>query len=143
MLADDDPDDRELFVEAALGYDAHIDSVANGTMLMENLHLSVNLPDFVFIDLNMPEKSGKECLTEIRGHERLKNLPVIIYSTSSSQRDIDDTFELGASMYLTKPNSFGELKNAVHKVLQYDWSNHRENSHRDSYVYAAIGDITT
>ncbi|RYZ90930.1 MAG: response regulator [Proteobacteria bacterium] len=135
MLADDDPDDRELFVEAALGYDTHIQSVANGTKLMENLHLSEILPDFVFIDLNMPEKSGKECLSEIRGHDRLKNIPVIIYSTSSNQRDIDDTFELGANMYLTKPNSFTELKSAVHTVLQLDWSN-RTTTHRDQYVYA-------
>jgi len=136
MLADDDPDDRELFAEAALSHDARVDSVPNGIELMENLHQSETLPDFVFIDLNMPEKSGKECLTEIRRHDRLKNIPVIIYSTSSSKKDIDDTFALGANLYLTKPNSFSELKRAVRRVLNLDWSEYRPNSRRNAFVYS-------
>jgi len=134
MLADDDPDDRELFTEAASGHD--VDSVPNGVQLMKRLNHGEMLPDFVFIDLNMPEKNGKECLQEIRQHDRLKNLPVIIYSTSSSKKDIEDTFDLGANLYITKPNSYSELKKTVQNILQIDWSKYRPKTHRDVFVYS-------
>lgn len=136
LLADDDPDDRELFAEAIESHDTEVDSVPNGIQLMENLSQNDALPDLVFIDLNMPEKSGKECLSEIRNHERLKDIPVIIYSTSSSRKDIDDTFELGANLYITKPNSFSELKKALRKILQIDWSEYRPKSHYSNFVYS-------
>ncbi len=137
MLADDDPDDRDLFTEAAKGYNADVDSVINGVQLMKTLSDTDALPDFIFIDLNMPEKNGKDCLREIRNHERLKHLPVIIYSTSSAKRDIDETFNLGANLYITKPNSFTQLKNTVKKVLEIDWSKYRPGAHRGTFVYSA------
>jgi DNA-binding response OmpR family regulator len=135
LLADDDPDDRELFTDAANNHNADVDSVPNGVQLMKFLSQSDELPDFIFLDLNMPEKGGKECLQEIRQHERLKHLPVIIYSTSSSKRDIDDTYDLGADLYITKPNSFTQLKNTVKGILEIDWSKNTPNSQRDSFVF--------
>jgi CheY-like chemotaxis protein len=111
MLADDDPDDRDLLAEAIIaGNSAHVESAHNGAHLMLALTAMEELPDMIFLDLNMPEKNGKECLSEIRQHDRLKGVPVIIYSTSSSKKDIDDAFDLGATLYVTKPNSFSELK---------------------------------
>lgn len=135
LIADDDPDDRELMSEAASGH-AHVDSVSNGDQLMKSLSLSENLPNFVLLDLNMPEKGGKECLQEIRQHERLKNLPVIIYSTSSSRKDIDDTFELGANLYITKPNSFSELKSTIRNIISYDWAEYYPGKCAQGFVYA-------
>ena len=122
MLADDDPDDRDLLAEAIIaGNSAHVESAHNGAHLMLALTAMEELPDMIFLDLNMPEKNGKECLSEIRQHDRLKGVPVIIYSTSSSKKDIDDAFDLGATLYVTKPNSFSELKKIMSGILSLDW----------------------
>lgn len=136
MLADDDEDDRDLFEDAVNhAENVDIDTVPNGSQLMHVLIDKKELPDFVFLDLNMPEKSGKACLQEIRSHEKLKDLPVIIYSTSSSKKDIDDTFELGANLYLTKPNSFAELKKTVKSILDIDWSMYRPRTRKETFVF--------
>lgn len=134
LLADDDPDDRELFTEAAEVHNAEVESVPNGMQLMQKLGESASLPDFILIDLNMPEKGGKECLREIRQQARYDHLPVIIYSTSSSKKDIEDTFSMGANLYITKPNSFAELKTTIKNLLGLDWAN-LENTTRESFVY--------
>lgn len=136
LIADDDPDDRELMVEAAAGH-ADVESVANGDQLMKSLSRSQTLPDFVLLDLNMPEKGGKECLQEIRSQERLKDLPVIIYSTSSSKKDIEDTFEMGANLYITKPNSFTELKKTIREIIGFDWDEFHPKKSQESYVYSS------
>ena len=133
LLADDDADDRELFTEAAETHNAKVDSVPNGMQLMKKLDESETLPDFILVDLNMPEKGGKDCLYEIRQHERFNHLPVIIYSTSSSKKDIEDTFMMGANLYITKPNSYAELKNTIKNLLGMDWANRK--TARDSFVY--------
>ncbi|HLA56009.1 MAG TPA: response regulator [Flavobacterium sp.] len=138
MLADDDADDRDLFSEAISEHQVDVDSVPNGVQLMKILNTKTELPDFVFIDLNMPEKSGKECLQEIRNQDRFKDLPIIIYSTSSSKRDIDDTFELGANLYITKPNSFSALKRMVTSILSIDWNKFQPGGHKESFVFKAL-----
>lgn len=134
LIADDDPDDRELMAEAAAKH-AEVESVSNGEQLMKKLSQSDKLPDFVLLDLNMPEKNGKECLQEIRSHKRFKDLPVIIYSTSSSRKDITDTFEMGANLYVTKPNSFTELKKTITNLVGFDWNEFHPKKSPEAYVY--------
>lgn len=134
LLADDDPDDRELFTEAAESHNAIVDSVPNGAQLMQTLTTTDELPDFILLDLNMPEKGGKECLQEIRQHNRFDDVPVIIYSTSSSTKDIEDTYAMGANLYITKPNSFTELKSTIKNLLGMEWTAAAEVE-RESFVY--------
>ena len=103
LLADDDKDDRTDFIEAfeTLKIATTVETVKNGIELMKYLNEpSATLPHLLFLDLNMPKKSGLECLIEIKQMERLKNLTVVIYSTSSSEKDIEDTFLSGANVYL-------------------------------------------
>ncbi|HEX8270752.1 MAG TPA: response regulator [Flavobacterium sp.] len=137
LLADDDPDDRELFTEAFIGQDAEVVSVSDGIKLMKNLSNAVELPDFIFLDLNMPEKNGLQCLREIRSDSRLQDLIVIIYSTSSSRKDIEDTFKYGANMYVTKPNTFGELRKTVDGIINIDWDHRNPERSRSEYVFKA------
>ena len=136
MLADDDSDDRDLFTEAVNEHVADVDSVWNGVQLMKVLHQKEELPDLIFLDLNMPEKGGKECLFEIRNDDRLKHIPVIIYSTSSSKKDIEETYELGASLYITKPNSFADLRKTIKGILNLDWKQAGEFRQKN-FVYTA------
>lgn len=119
LLADDDSDDRELFLEAATFVDPTINVTLkrDGEELMD--HLNTNYPalDLVFLDLNMPRKNGKECLAEIKKIHRYAQTPVIVYTTSLNPIDIEETFKLGASFFLRKPNSFEELKEMLGIVL--------------------------
>jgi len=71
----------------------------------------------VYLDLNMPRKNGLTCLREIRGNERLKAVAVAIYSTSSYDKDIEETFHNGANVYIRKPTDFSILKQVLDKVL--------------------------
>ncbi len=136
LLADDDADDRELFAEAVQECGAEIECVPNGAKLMKKLRALESMPDCIFLDLNMPEKGGKECLHEIRRDDKLRNIPVLIYSTSSNKRDIDETYELGANRYVTKPTSFMMLKKTVRELLAMDQKDIQGKPDRSAFVFA-------
>jgi CheY-like chemotaxis protein len=137
VLADDDEDDRDLFKEAieTIVMNINIEFAHDGKCLMEILSSEKVLPDLIFLDLNMPHLTGTECLDEIRKDERLKNIPVVIYSTSSSNKDIEETFEKGANLYVTKPSSFTELAIITRKVLSLDWNNHKPHASRNQFLF--------
>jgi CheY-like chemotaxis protein len=121
LLAEDDPDDRELFMEAVAIVDPaiRVSTVENGEKLMDHLRQHEASPDCIFLDLNMPRKGGKECLQEIRNNEKTHNIPVIVYSTSLNARDVDDTFRFGASRFIRKPGTFRELTDLLNSNLIY------------------------
>lgn len=136
-LADDDEDDRTLFKEAMseIKIKTKLSLFNNGKELMDYLTLpNVILPEIVFLDLNMPIKNGMQCLNEIRNHPRLQDLLVAIYSTSSSEADIEETFVNGANIYINKPNSFGALIQAIEKVLQLNWQYHTSALNKDNFL---------
>lgn len=121
LIIDDDIDDQELFAEAIgeLNLDFSCECASNGEEGLELLNdTSRELPGLIFLDLNMPRLNGKQCLERIKGNPRLKDIPVIIYSTSSQENDIRDTMAMGAVHFLTKPSSFNELCNALAEVLK-------------------------
>ena len=136
-LADDDEDDRILFAEAMgqITIKTKLAIFTNGQELMDYLLLpELVLPQLIFLDLNMPIKNGMQCLNEIRKNDRLKDLIVAIYSTSSSEKDIEETFVKGANIYINKPNSFSELKEAVEKVLQINWQYQTSNFNPENFL---------
>ena len=90
----------------------------DGTELMEWLNKQENsLPYILFLDLNMPSKSGIECLKEIKSNPRLEDVLIAIYSTSENEKDIDETFLNGANVYISKPNDFNLLKQVLEKAV--------------------------
>lgn len=120
FLIDDDPDDRDIF-EMALN-----DIPGNHRLVLANNGVEalnvikrdeLFLPDFIFLDLNMPLISGKDCLQQIKTILRLENIPVIIYTTSSYQKDIDETRRVGASHFLVKPTGLGKLSSILTDLL--------------------------
>ena len=119
LLVDDDFDDRELFVEALtlIDPDSNITTLDGSEGLIAHLDSLSKLPDFVFLDLNMPRKSGKECLREIRSSNRYRSMRIVIYSTSINPRDVMETYQQGAFCFVQKPNSFSDLKNVIRKVI--------------------------
>ena len=126
LLADDDKDDRELFEEAITEISPHITIrlVEDGFQLMDILKdVNTPVPDILFLDLNMPGMSGKQCLSEIKKDPRLNKLPVVIYSTSSLINDIKDTHSIGANLYIKKPDSFKLAISLIKKVFSIDLEN--------------------
>jgi CheY-like chemotaxis protein len=124
-LADDDKDDRELFVDALREVDpsAIITQAEDGMQLMDILRtIKDPLAEILFLDINMPGKGGFECLQEIRKQQGgLKEINIIILSTSNDPQDIERALELGASFYAVKPSSFDALKSFLNDVLHIDW----------------------
>ncbi|HTA61179.1 MAG TPA: response regulator [Bacteroidia bacterium] len=120
LLADDDVDDHTFFKEALKDFSlpTNLTWVHNGDELMQLLTNQANtLPNVLFMDLNMPRKNGFECLSEIKLNDKLKNLPIIIYSTSFHKVIADKLHKNGANYYISKPTEISELKTAVQKMI--------------------------
>lgn len=119
LLIDDDADDQELFIEALNEVDPAINctSSSNGLDALQILNDSLSLPDFIFLDLNMPLLNGKGFLTEVKKNKNLSSIPIIIYSTSKNEDDVRETKQLGASFFLTKPHKFSELRAAISLII--------------------------
>jgi DNA-binding response OmpR family regulator len=124
LIVDDDEDDRELFAAALTQIDQKIlcSHAGNGEYALRFLLRSKDsLPDYIFLDLNMPRLSGKQCLVELKKDTALQSIPVIIYSTSKLQEDIEETKKLGAAYFITKPSNFRELCKEILFVLSHRW----------------------
>ncbi len=116
LIVDDDQHDelliREAFADAAIEGD--ILFLNSGEELLHYLQRKHSyeflkgapLPGLILLDLNMPKKNGREVLREIKSHPQFKSLPVIVFTTSKSQKDVDEIYELGANTFISKPNSY-------------------------------------
>ena len=115
LYADDDVDDRDLVMEALREIDPSISCITatDGREVIGLLEHHLPLPDYIMLDINMPAMNGKECLTVLKQNERLKNIPVVIYSTTSDQREIDEYLALGALTFIRKPHTFTQLCTAL------------------------------
>jgi len=120
FLADDDEDDRELFMDALseLPIETSVKQFENGVDLMAELYSGNPKPDTIFLDLRMPLMDGFECLTDIRSIPELSEIQIIIYSTSFNQNEVDQLKEAGANLYIKKPNSYNQLKTVFYKSLK-------------------------
>ena len=138
ILADDDEDDRDIFEQALneTKFKTNLKCFENGLSLINYLRKNkTNLPDLIFLDLNMPSMDGFECLEEIKKDPGLKDLTVIIYSTSSSEKDIERVFVAGANIYLNKPYDFEKLIKILQKILVLDWQNQNSQFSRETFLY--------
>jgi CheY-like chemotaxis protein len=125
LLVDDDEDDRQFFCEAAQEVDSAIkcNTAKDGLAAIDFLNKQEVLPDFIFLDLNMPRMDGRQCLKALKELPAYSNIPVIIYSTSMLDHDLESTVRLGASFFIKKPVLFEdlckEIFNVVKGVLHY------------------------
>ncbi|TPG34841.1 response regulator [Flavobacterium pectinovorum] len=138
LLTDDDEDEREFFGQAIadLHLNYQVEFCKNGVELLDRLYdKNTDIPDIIFLDLNMPILSGFETLQKIREDNRFKNIPIIaIYSTSATPDGVKNTFKLGANAYIVKPISFTDQKNMLKKVIEIDWIEKSANAKIESFV---------
>jgi len=119
ILADDDIEDVVFFedVLTELSFMGLLITVNSGQHLMETLLLSTYKPNIIFIDYNMPNKNGLECLKEIKGNDLIKDTPVIMMSGIASGDLIDDMYNAGAHFFLQKPSTPEQLKEKVKRII--------------------------
>jgi len=120
FIVDDDTDDIDFFQEVLHDMNSNITcSVAlNGETALKLLKDPKNeLPDYIFVDLNMPRINGKQLLKEIKSTDSLKHIPVIIYSTTGAESDINEIKRLGAKTFLIKPTRRDELMKQLKTIF--------------------------
>ena len=120
LLADDDTDDCLFFKEAveAMPISTHLTAVHDGEQLMQLLTSETGkLPHLLFLDINMPRKNGFECLSEIKQNKKLKDLPVVIFSTSFEQEVVNLLYDNGAQFFIRKPSEFTLFKKIILHTL--------------------------
>jgi CheY-like chemotaxis protein len=136
FVADDDEDDRLFFQEVIkeLPYLVHLTMAKDGEETIKALNNLPQLPDLLFLDLNMPIKNGLECLKEIKHDKNLRVLPVIIFSTSSFPKTINQAYDAGAHLYIRKPNDFLSFRKSIQYVLSVNWKENLGQPPKEEFV---------
>ena len=124
FYADDDVDDLDFFNEVAKEINQSVSLFEDGAQLLNQLRNPPPAASVIFLDLNMPVKSGFDVLTEIKSSKEIENIPVVILTTSNNPDDVKLSKKLGANLYIRKPASIGGLRKAVSHVLSIDWNNY-------------------
>lgn len=127
LIAEDDIDDRFLLQTAfeESGYSGRLEFVADGVDLLDFLCCEPwapgfsSYPVFILLDLNMPRKDGRQALREIKESESLRRIPVIVFSTTQNEAEINQCYQLGANSYIIKPLNFTSLVDIVEKIRLY------------------------
>jgi CheY-like chemotaxis protein len=125
LLADDDKDDREIFSEALASVDANVlyEGVEDGGGAIDALVGNTSRPNIIFLDINMPVMSGWDVLKRIKSDNQYDDIPVIVYSTSSGEKEKRIAFDLGALCFVTKPESVKLIKAMLEVVISKVKSN--------------------
>lgn len=123
MVIDDNADHTLLIRNALrdLGNEHGIETMSDGEQALTALHAARQYPDLILLDINMPGYSGFDVLAQLRQHERLRLIPVVMLTSSETQADIARAYELGASGYITKPSHYQDLRAVLGNTMLY-WS---------------------
>ncbi len=121
FIVDDDIDDREIIRDAfmtAPNENHEYSFIENGGKLIDLLQQCAAdaMPDLIILDLNMPGKDGREALREIKADAAFRKIPTIVFTTSSSYRDRDVAYHLGANCFVTKPDTFTKLVELANSI---------------------------
>lgn len=137
LLADDDIDDCDFFKDAVdeLSEPLNLTILNNGVELMEFLLTDTdNHPNLIFLDLNMPKKSGMECMTEIKSIDSLSHIPIIIYSTSLDHSVVKSLYDMGAHHYIQKPAEFTSIISVIKKAIALFPNNILQPRSMDNFI---------
>lgn len=126
LLVDDNPADANLTSEVLATSERafHVSTVEDGEQALEFLHhagkfVDASRPDLIILDLNLPRKDGRAVLAEVKADPELNEVPVVVFTTSHSPRDIARCYELGANSYVSKPGNLGQFFSAVRSIENF------------------------
>ena len=126
LLVEDNPGDAELAREALADSKLanRLETVEDGEEAMEYLlqqgkYKNAVRPDLILLDLNLPKKDGREVLAEIKTHEELKRIPVVVLTTSKDEEDVLKAYNLHANCYITKPIDFTQFIKVVKSIEDF------------------------
>lgn len=135
LLVDDDQDDIDYFAEALKGIKLpHQLSLAMRSSVLFSLLEEGKIYDIIFLDLNMPEINGKQCLKLLKANPLYKDIPVIIFTGSKYQPDVDDSYELGAHYHFVKPYSHLNYAASLKIIFDTDWKKKPSVPPRDNFL---------
>lgn len=119
FLVDDDEEDQEIFLIALKHVNESVKclTAGNGREAIEILNSTDQVVDIIFLDLNMPLMNGKQFLRERKKYSSLEHIPVVIFSTSSELADKEETIQLGAQDFITKPSYIADLVSVLSKFF--------------------------
>ncbi|MFP5439012.1 MAG: response regulator [Bacteroidia bacterium] len=136
LLAEDDRDDRLFFKNAFkdLKIQNRLTICEDGISLMDYLKGAEPLPDILFLDLNMPGKSGMDCLKEIRANLHYRDMSIAIYTSLSHPSIHEDTLSAGANVFIRKPNDLGVLKKILLEVMYINWQYMVDGLNKENFM---------
>jgi CheY-like chemotaxis protein len=119
LYADDDPEDQEIFVDALkeLVPKANLLLASHGKEVLGILQGNSAVPDIIFLDINMPVMGGKDCLVKLKLAESTRDIPVVMYTTTSNRFELQKYLALGAKDYIVKDHSFQRIKSELKRTL--------------------------
>lgn len=140
LLADDDLTDCQFFKDVLHEIDINtsLTAVQDGEKLMQYLEETVELPDVIFLDINMPRKNGTECLAEIKSSPKFQHIPVIIFSSFPEINTISNFKNTGAHSFIRKPNGFDDLRRVINVALLQIIKIQRQTSLRNDKVHNEV-----
>ncbi len=121
LFVDDDEDELFLFQKGIENIGAEFSITHANSCERMNDVLEIFTPDIIFLDINMPGKNGIECLKSLRAEKRYDKVPVIIYSTSNSPKNISESFDAGANSYIIKPDTIEKIVASLNKLFSSNW----------------------
>lgn len=135
LLAEDDTEDKNFFTHCMekLGLKHKIIWAKNHDELFEHLENEPEI-NLIIVDLDMPGKNGKECLKEIKAHEKHKTIPVIVMTVSKNMNDIKEVFENGAHYYAIKPYSQSNFVETLRQIFSIDWKKPQPIPEKNNFI---------
>jgi CheY-like chemotaxis protein len=126
LLVEDSLADIELTLEALeeAKFINEVETVRDGATALDYLHrrgehVGAPRPDLIILDLNLPRRSGHEVLADLKADEDLRRIPVAVLTTSAAERDVVQSYDLGANCYLTKPVDVGQFLSVVQSIEEF------------------------
>jgi CheY-like chemotaxis protein len=137
LIAEDDDDDYYLFSVAATetAYKVLVTRAENGQILLQLLEKEV--PHIVFLDLLIPVLDGRHCLKAIRSNKKYDSVPVIVYSSLKDLESVEYCYREGSNLFVVKPDSYGDLKKILERILSIDWKKTMYYPPRSEFVLTA------
>lgn len=138
-LVDDDADDRMFFKDAfqETFQKPKVITFNCAVRFLEEIQKKLeDLPQIIFLDLNMPKLSGLDCLRQLKVISRIKGIPVAIYTTSNAVKYINDSYKDGATKFVNKPNDFNEIVKTMNVILTMNWVKMKNERNKEDFVLA-------